>query len=173
MVEENFNEKVKSESRCEEGVERRGQESCGWRGWWGGRAQGPCLPSASTLSEVEATELWAERDGAWAFAQGGLVLCTFTRLLIWGHERTSQEAPSYYGRILRFTSVARDGFLEGDFTLGKLNSFEVLAPLARLFPRKCFLFCFRLMSTSSHSVVALLPSRRMFAFYLFFLTLLI
>lgn len=69
MVEENFNEKVKSESRCEEGVERRGQESCGWRGWWGGRAQGPCLPSASTLSEVEATEVLG-REG-W-----GLGICS-------------------------------------------------------------------------------------------------
>lgn len=124
MVKENFNEKVKSEARCGEGGEGCGRGS----GWQRGLdSEGGGKPR----------RFWAERGGVWAFTQGGLVLRTFTWLLICGHERELTASTFYDGRILPFTSVARDGFLDG-----KLNSFEVLAPLARLFPRKCFFVLF-------------------------------
>lgn len=66
MVEENFNEKVKGEWRCGEGVERRGQGEL----WLEGRG-GEGGPSASTLSEVEASEVLGREGWGLGICSGG------------------------------------------------------------------------------------------------------
>lgn len=61
---------------------------------------------------------------------------------------------------LHLRSLARDGFLEADFTVKKSNNFKVLEPVGHIISQKVFFF--KPVYTSRHGVVAWLPSRCVF-----------
>lgn len=122
-------------------------------------AEGVAGGGASTLREVLGREGW----GLGVYSGRPCTSYIHMASDLWPRERTHSK--HLLRRPYSAFHICGEGWVPG-WKVEQLRG--ACSSWPDYFLESVFLFCFRLMPTPSHGVVALLPSRCMFAFYFYF-----